>query len=133
MPTCIRCQGEGFECYEDDGRDQCDTCYHCGGSGQVDEETHRSDMLESVAESMAWIAANEYAKACDSDPDGDGFCLHAAENGYSPSDYIKILAYDRISMFLDKLMKESVEEQNEFIRKLEANERIEPLPYHFFE
>lgn len=100
---CSRCHGEGEESYEEDGRMFTDVCYHCGGSGHVDDEMHFHDALNRVAMTLAERAESEYRKACNSDPDGDGYDLGAYENGMMPFDYFRCRVYERAPEIAEKL------------------------------
>ena len=104
MYRCRKCNGEGYE-YVDEG--SCvvkEACYHCGTTGQVDEETDWHDRLGSVAMALAYQQESEYRKWCDSDPDGDGYDLHAAENMMRTSDYFMARVYDRHYDLAEKLV-----------------------------
>ena len=106
MAKCSRCQGEGEEFTPEDGHPQggvYETCYHCGGEGTVDEETDFHDRLQSVAATLAYAKESEYRKACDSDPDGDGYDLCAAENGLSTFDYFRTRVWNRTYEIAEEL------------------------------
>lgn len=127
MATCCRCYGEGYQTYEEDGRMVTDACYHCGTTGEVDSETNYQDQLGSVATAMAIAHVQEYKRYCDEDPDGEGFAFHAAERMMGTWEYEQCLVYDYESQFMDSLEKTTELERREYIRKLIAGERIEPL------
>jgi hypothetical protein len=95
MATCRRCNGEGWETYEEDGRQVRDACYHCGTSGQVEEELDFQDRLFDALGALAHDQEREYRQACEADPDGDNYDLCAAENGMSPWDWFKTRVWDR--------------------------------------
>lgn len=126
MPTCIRCNGTG-ENYFDDNGEGFEPCYHCGGSGQVEEKTYHSDMLQAVASAMGWEYAKQYRKYRNEDSDGEGFDFCAAENGMSAYDYMKVLAWNQESDYYNQLIQLSMEAQKEYIRKLTSKEVIVPL------
>jgi hypothetical protein len=127
MATCSRCNGTGYEYYEDDGRMQTDACYHCGNTGIVEDDVDFSDRLEHVATVMAWKHVKQYKEYCDSNPEGEGFTFAAAENMMSAWDYEKVLVYDYIPQFLNKLLDLEVSAQEAYIRKNEAGEAFEPI------
>lgn len=104
MPDCSRCHGEGEETYDEDGRTVTDVCYHCAGSGKVDEDTHFHDKLHSVASALAYQAESQYRKACNSDPDGDGYDLGAYENQMMPYDYFRCRVWEREPEIAEKLL-----------------------------
>ena len=51
MPKCMQCD-HGTCYYEDEGHMVSDTCYHCGGTGVIDEEQVNTDNIESLAYHM---------------------------------------------------------------------------------
>lgn len=111
MPDCCRCQGQGKETYDEDGRTVTDVCYHCAGSGKVDEDTDFHDRLHHVASALAYQAESEYRKACDSDPEGDGYNLGAYENGMMPFDYFRCRVLERTPEIAEKLLEMSRSDQ----------------------
>lgn len=127
MAECSRCGGSGFEYYEEDGRMVKDSCYHCGETGQVDEETHFHDQLHYVAEDMAWKSVKRTIRNMNEDPDGEGFDFCAAENMMTSYDLEQCMVYERIGTFMDELSKLSFEQQKEYVRKLEDKEDIQPI------
>ena len=127
MTECSRCGGSGFEYYEEDGRMVKDSCYHCGETGQVDEETHFHDQLHYVAEDMAWKSVKRTIRNMNEDPDGEGFDFCAAENMMTSYDLEQCMVYERIGTFMDELSKLSFEQQKEYVRKLEDKEDIQPI------
>ena len=96
MVTCRCCGGEGglrsLDPYEEE-RGILDPCYHCGGSGSVDEDTADADEVEDMLMSLAYDRAYEWRRAVDSDPEGEGFAFRAAESGLSTYDYLTGRAY----------------------------------------
>ncbi len=126
MPICSRCQGEGEESYDEDGRMVTDVCYHCAGSGNVDEDTDFHDALHRVASSLAYRAESEYQRAVNSDPDGDGYDLGAAENGLSTHDYFRCRVWDREPEIIEKLAAMSRQDQEFLIAWNEMP--FEPMP-----
>lgn len=102
---CSRCGGSGYESYDEDGRMVTDACYHCGTTGEVDEETDWHDRLMRVASTLAYQQESEYRKACDNDPEGDGYDLHAAENMMRTSDYFLARVYERQYTIAEELSK----------------------------
>ena len=101
---CVRCNN-GIESYDEDGRMVYDTCYHCAGSGSVDSETYFHDQLEAVAFTLAHVQESEYRKFVNSDPDGDGYDLRAAENMMSTYNYFKCQVYDRQYNIINQLLE----------------------------
>lgn len=108
---CSQCNGEGVETYEEDGRMVTDACYHCGNTGQVDEETDFLDRLKGVATTLAEEEERQYRTWREDDPDGDGYDLCAAENGMSAGDYYRSNVWDRAYTIQDKLIAMSRADQ----------------------
>jgi hypothetical protein len=111
MPKCSRCQGTGVDVYDEDDRRVEDTCYHCAGSGHVDEELDFQDRLGCVATSLAYRAESEYRKACNEDPDGDGYDLGAYENQMMPFDYFRSRVWEREYDIMGQLCAMSAADQ----------------------
>ncbi len=114
MAKCSRCQGEGRVWEEEEGHPQggvYDVCYHCGGEGTVDEETDFQDRLHAVAATLAYQKESDYRKACDSDPDGDGYDLCAAENGMRTFDYFRVRVGERTDEIARELAERPREDQ----------------------
>jgi hypothetical protein len=129
MAKCSRCQGEGRETYDEDGRTVSDVCYHCAGSGKVDEETDFQDRLGAVASSIAYTMERDYRKACNEDPDGDGYDLGAYENGMMPFDYFRSRVWDRTYEIAEKLSHLTLSEQEFLIAWNEQEpEHVAPAP-----
>ena len=125
MAKCSRCQGEGEEFTEEEGHPQggvYETCYHCGGSGEVDEETDFHDRLHRVAATLAYQKESDYRKACDSDPDGDGYDLCAAENGYLTHDYFRVRVWERTEDIAQELAQRSRADQELLVAWNEARD-----------
>ena len=95
MPKCSRCQGQGKESYDDDGRIVTETCWHCAGSGEVEPEVDLQDRLLRVADTLAYQEETEYRKARDNDPEGEGYEFCAAEEMMSVHDYFQGRVSDR--------------------------------------
>ena len=127
MATCGNCCGTGVDVYDEDDRRVEESCYHCGGSGNIDDDTAFYDCLGSVATLMSQIHVREYIKNVNEDPDGEGFTFMAAEDMMSPWEYEQTLVWSHMGEFMERLEKLPIEAQEEYIRKLKANEPIEPI------
>ena len=112
---CTRCNGEGYQEWEEDGRLVRDACYHCGNSGWIDEETALHDEIGSVAESIAAHSVDEYRKASNDDPHFDGWDLVAAEHGMRTYDYFKVMAWEKTTEIQAELIKLDVSTQRRLI------------------
>ena len=127
MATCSYCGGSGIEVYdEDDQRIEAD-CYHCCGTGAVDDETAFHDYLASVATIMAQTHVSEFKRHVNENPDGEGFDFMAAEDMMTPWDFERSLVYSYVGEFMERLNGLSFEEQREYVRKMIEDEGIEPL------
>lgn len=98
MAVCKRCNGEGYETYEEDGRQVRDACYHCATTGQVEEEMDFQDRLYDALGALAYDQETAYRHACFDDEDGYDYDLCAAENMMSVSDWFKTRVWDRITI-----------------------------------
>jgi len=127
MASCSYCGGSGIEVYDEGSMRVEADCYHCNGSGTVDEETAFHDCLEEVATQMAVEYVQEYKKYKNECPDGEGFDFCAAENMMTPFDYEKSLVYFYIPVYMDRLDELSHEAQIDLIKKVRAGEVITPL------
>lgn len=119
MFNCTRCDF-GIVSYEEDYRMVSDTCYHCGGTGKIDEETYYHDQLVSVAYNLAQIQESEYEKIVNENPDGEGYSFAAAENMMSSYDYYTCRVHDRADLIIKELLNKTVEEKNLLIKWNEA-------------
>ena len=111
MQTCGRCCGEGYETYDEDGRTVRDACYHCGTTGEIDDDLAWHDRLYNVASVIAYQREIEYRAAVNDDPDGDGYDLHAYENMMQPWDYFRTQVWGREPEILDRLHALPINEQ----------------------
>ena len=84
---CSRCHGEGYQVFDEDDRRVEDACYHCGTTGEVDEETDFHDRLYAVADTLARREEAEYRKAVNDDPVG-GWLRLACGREHAPSQRI---------------------------------------------
>lgn len=110
MNNCIRCSGSGYEVFWDD-RWERDICYHCSGSGFVDDETMWYDKLSMVAHSLAVNKVSSDRDNRNTDPDGEGWDFIAAENMLSGSDYFSLLVEDYTAQYMERLLEMDREKQ----------------------
>lgn len=115
MNVCVRCDGEGIEFFSDgtfyDARLEQHICYHCNGTGFVDDEANFHDQLFAVAYALASHKVYSMIQEMNNDPESDGFCLMAAENGLSQSDYTQHLIDVKTDEFGAELADKSLEDQ----------------------
>lgn len=52
MPTCPRCNGEGFKMVDEGGGPVKDSCYHCAETGQISATEARADQVQGLIKSM---------------------------------------------------------------------------------
>ena len=83
---CPNCE-DGFVIVEEDGRRIRDACYHCANTGFISQEQHRLDKIESMAVSLATSVVEKMKRACNADPESDGWAFHAAESGMREYEY----------------------------------------------
>lgn len=103
MVKCSKCDN-GKVTYDEDGRTVTDVCYHCLGSGSIDEDTHFHDRLGNVGKTLAYLAESEYRQWRNEDPEGEGYDFCAAENMMTSYDYFTARCWDRESEIQDKLL-----------------------------
>ncbi len=118
---CSRCNGTGYEEYDENYRTFYDSCYHCGESGYVNEETHWHDQLADVAKSLAYYHVSEMRNHINSDPDGEGWDFHAAENMMTGSDYFQAKCWNYEDIFIQQLMDLPFETQQVLVAWDEFN------------
>lgn len=111
MPECRTCHGERYEEYEEDGRMVRDACYRCGNTGVVSEEEDFRDRLAGVASVFAYADETAWRKACDEEPDGDGYSLRAAEEMLSTWDYFRSRVWGRTEDILQELLELPIPDQ----------------------
>jgi hypothetical protein len=89
MTDNIRCPNceDGFVIVEEDGRRIRDACYHCANTGFISPEQHRLDQIEGMAASLATSVVQKMKRACNTDPEGEGWAFHAAEAGMREYEY----------------------------------------------
>ena len=111
MNVCVRCDGTGYESFEEEGCYQQHDCYHCGGTGSVDDDTAFQNKLIVVAQTLAYNHVCEMRNNRNSDPDGEGWDFCAAENMMSGKDYYDMHFYDYTYLYTEQLSKLSHEAQ----------------------
>jgi hypothetical protein len=97
---CGVCGGAGAQRSldpEEERRGIEDVCYHCAGTGRIDEETQRHDRRARFAEQLASLVVSDMRVARDEDTEDFAFC--AAENGMSERDYATTLVWDWAARF----------------------------------
>lgn len=110
MNNCIRCSGSGYEAFWD-GVWERDICYHCSGSGRVDDETMWYDRLANVAHSLALDKANLDRDHRNNDPEGEDWDFIAAENMLSGYDYFSLVVEDYKAQYMERLLEMDREKQ----------------------
>jgi len=101
---CSRCNGTGYEEYDEDHRVVRDSCYHCGESGYVDGVTHWHDQLAEVAKTLAYYQVSKLKADINSDPEGEGWDFRAAENMMTGSDYFRVRCWEYEDVIINQLM-----------------------------
>lgn len=127
--ACNRCAGTGIDSYNEYDHIVYDTCYHCSGSGTIDEETSFHDRLRDVAAALAYQKVSDYKKARNSGDDGFeedfGFC--AAENMMTENDYFCSLVWDTEAMVMNKILEMSKEDQELLVAWNEMESELVPF------
>lgn len=101
--TCGKCGGRGKDTWEEDGRTVTDVCYHCAGSGRIDEETAHHDRMMRIGGELAYLHVQGMIKSRNEDPEGEGWAFCAAENMLSERDYTMATTDDFAYTFAEKL------------------------------
>lgn len=100
---CGKCEN-GTQTWDEDGRTVRDICYHCAGTGRIDEELAEHDALNEVAH----VLGDAYMQwRCEPSDEEDGWDvgLAAAENMMSVRDYKMSIAYDHAAEFAEEIQK----------------------------
>jgi hypothetical protein len=111
MNTCTRCDGNGYQEFDEDGHWYRDACYHCGNTGIVDDETAYHDKLMNVARTLAYNRVCELRNNRNSNPEGEGWDFCAAENMMSGKDYFDMHFYDYTYIYGEQMKNLSHEAQ----------------------
>lgn len=93
MATCKRCGGSGNEAIYEDGRRFESACYHCANTGVVSTAEALEYAIESARLEIGMEKAQDERCRINSDPNGDGYGLCAAESGVSVSEYLHSRAW----------------------------------------
>lgn len=126
MSQCSRCDGMGKETFWDD-RWETDICYHCGGSGKVDDETAFVDSLSQVARTLAYHAVDQMRNCRNSHPDGEGWDFCAAENMMTGSEYFLTIMENYVSEYMDRLLEMDRQRQEVLIAWNALPVSVKPL------
>lgn len=95
MPTCPRCDGDGYKIVMEGDRPVKDSCYHCAETGKVSEAQLRSDKVQGLISQVAGRLCYKAEEECKGHPDGEDWAFHAAEAGCSLHEY----RWGRLSAF----------------------------------
>lgn len=107
----VKCRNcvDGWREEMEGGRPVRDACYTCGNTGRVAREQDAVIRLGQMIEMLAADRVAAMRAATDSDPEGEGWAFHAAENGMSAYDYstVRVMAEtDRLGRVFKKLQDE---------------------------
>jgi hypothetical protein len=129
MFTCRRCNGSGYEFYEEDGRNVRDACYHCATTGLVDSDLDFQDRLRDVANTLAYRSVSDYKLARNSSNEGyeEDFAFCAAENQMTEYDYFRTLVWDEEYSNMEKLSKMAHADQMLLVAWNEMEEELPPF------
>ena len=125
---CGACNGEGTVEYNEDERLVHDVCYHCAGTGEIDEQLARSDKLVKIANMFGEMDERAFRQYANDDPLGDGYDLFAAENMMSTYDYFRSRVWDREAEYAQKLFELSAKDQDLLIAwyEMPAERQVKP-------
>lgn len=126
MSQCSRCDGMGKETFWDD-RWETDICYHCGGSGKVDDETAFVDSLSAVARTLAYHTVNQMRVQQDNHPDGEGWDFCASENMMTGSEYFLAIMENYVAEYMDRLLEMDRQRQEVLIAWNALPVSVKPL------
>jgi hypothetical protein len=112
MEICSRCNGEGYEYFVEDFREFRDACYHCGTTGMIDDNKAYHDKIHKVAVFLAHCEVEDYRKAVDSNPDGEGWEFRAAESMMSGWELYQSCVYNYAEEYHYLLTKMDLEGQD---------------------
>ncbi len=111
MATCSSCYGIGYHEDYEDGRYFQEDCYHCRGTGEVDQHTAYLDKLEQVIYALASRHLNQVISDYNSNPDGEGWSFGAAESMMTDSEYYQYHLNNYIEDFAKRLVEMSQQDQ----------------------
>lgn len=88
MFTCVRCNGGGSSRLEDEyDRPESCVCYHCHGTGKVDDARMECDRREMMVEFVAAQMTYRQEEAAKENETGEDWSFHAAEGHISLREY----------------------------------------------
>jgi hypothetical protein len=106
MNICTPCNGIGSIEEPDDNYGYIrDVCYHCSGSGQVDNETELNDQLNLLVQIMTDIKFESWLDSIQNFNDGEDIEFMAAENMCSVDEIKESRRYDIAYSIGDELSK----------------------------
>jgi len=85
--SCSFCNGSGSQFLEEYNFQVEDACYHCLGSGKVNESTMNIDKEVELSMIIAEKMVSNHIKWVDDQEEGEGFSFSAAENQMTTWDY----------------------------------------------
>jgi len=92
---CGNCGGAGSKLVDEGyGPLVQDACYHCANTGEISRETWEKDRLQHAASVLAGDLTDNAERSANSNPDGEGFAFHAAENGMHAYEYRQCLYFN---------------------------------------
>ncbi len=94
---CGNCGGSGHRMVDEGpeyGGAIRDACYHCGNTGEIDRDTWFRDRISHAASVLADAMTENEIRSANSNPDGEGFAFHAAENGMREYEYRQACYYE---------------------------------------
>ena len=127
--TCCRCNGKGYQVWDEDGILKEDVCYLCAGEGLCDERVTHTARLASVAAHMAMAKVarlrESYNAEAEAEAEGEDWAFCAAEHQLSERDYTQMRVWEAEEQFQTELEKLSHDAQ---VSLIEAIQSLLPSP-----
>jgi len=109
---CVRCEGLGYREDREGDRLVRDPCLHCNGKGCVSYRVASVDRHEALCETIAYARVDAQRKACNENPEGEGWAFHAAENMMHEHEYTQARIWETTGIVQDELKALSYETLN---------------------
>jgi hypothetical protein len=85
--NCPNCEGGVRYDRDEIGRTTEDGCYTCQGNGKLTREAYDVIRYREMLDTIAGKVVDKMIQGANSDPEGEGWAFHAAENGLHPHEY----------------------------------------------
>jgi hypothetical protein len=122
---CPNCDGGWRYDTDEGGRPVQDACYTCGNSGRITEDEYFVIRMRLLADFIGTEAVQRRKRAADSNPDGEGWAFHAAENMMHEYEYTQAVMMEE-SAKAGRLLGKLMEEGHRGFVEVIVNEIIKP-------